>query len=715
MKNTPGYNDLKNKCHELKQRVKELELRLAEHRRSENIDKTLLKIANAVYTTSNLKELYASIYDNLDELMGLPNLYIAIYDKRKKTIHFPFYVDEYDDHEDALVEDITKERTLTTEVILAGKPLFLAMDELIKRAKENRIRGTIPKIWIGLPLKINRKVRGVMAVQHYTDPDYFTKDDLKILIFIADQIAFAIEKRHILDDLIESREQLMSVFKAIPDPVVLYNMKGFPIYLNHAFEKVFGWKLDELQNRTIPFVPKDQKENTILKIKELYKVGKPVSMETKRLTKYNELLDIYLNAAVVRNKDGDLAGMVVQLSDITEKNKLEKQLRQAQKMESIGILAGGIAHDFNNLLTVINGRADIAMLCIDRSSALHRHISEIKKAGTRAENLTRQLLAFSRKQIYQPKIIDLNKIIFQLNKMLQRLISENIGMKLFINKDTLPIKADPGQIEQILINLVVNARDAILENCNPDSQMEIIIETGRTILDDKSLKNHPEAKKGEYVYFSVSDTGAGMNNKTRDNIFEPFFTTKPEGKGTGLGLSTVYGIVKQNKGFVYVYSELNKGSSFKIYWPAPETKEELLQDITEKNEMIIKGDETILIAEDNEGLRSFAKEALTKMGYRVYDTENGKKAIELEQRLRNENKIKIDLLLTDIIMPEMGGIELASRLIKKNHNLKILFTSGYTDNHIVQNGEIKSKLNFIQKPFSIKALSKKVRRILDRS
>ncbi len=721
MKDKPKDNGLKDECHKLKQKIEELEIQLAEHKiqlaehkRSENIDKTLLKIANAVYSTSNLQELYASIYDYLDELIGLPNLYIAIYNKHKKLIYFPFYVDEYDNHEDAIVEDITKEQTLTTEVIIAGKPLFLTSDMLAERAKDNRIRGTVPKIWIGLPLKINSEVIGVMAVQHYKDPEYFTKDDLKILIFIADQIAFAIEKRHILDDLIESRGQLISVFKAIPDPVVLYNMKGFPIYLNHAFEKVFGWKLEDVKNRTIPFVPEDQKKWTLLKIKELYRHEKPVRMETKRLTRNNEILDIYLNAAVVKDKDGNLAGMVVQLIDITEKNKLEKQLRQAQKMESVGILAGGIAHDFNNLLTIINGRADIAALSLDSSSSLYRHINEIKKAGKRAENLTRQLLAFSRKQIYQPKIIDLNKIIFQLNKMLQRLISENIAMKLYIHDESLPIKADPGQIEQILINLVVNARDAIIENFNPDCQMEITIETGHTILDEESLKDHPEAQKGQYVYFSVSDTGTGMDNKTRDNIFEPFFTTKPEGKGTGLGLSTVYGIVKQNNGFVYVYSELNKGSSFKIYWPIPDTEKKIFKKNKYENEDISKGNETVLIAEDNEGLRLFAKEALTKMGYKVYDAANGREAMELEEFIRTKYGIKFDLLLTDIIMPEMGGIELADALIEKNPDLKILFTSGYTDNHIVKNGEIKSKLNFIQKPFSIKDLSRKIREVLDK-
>ncbi len=713
MNDKSGYDDLKNECYKLQRRVKELELQIAEHRSSKNIDTTLIKIANAVYTTSNLTDLYASMYNYLDELMGLPNLYIALYDKKKKLIHFPFYVDEYDNHEDALVEDITKEQTLTTEVIFAEKPVFLTFEMLLKREKENRIRGTVPKLWIGVPLKINREVIGIIAVQHYTDPDYFTKKDLKILSFIADQIAFAIEKRQILDDLQESREQLMSTFKAMPDPVVLYNMRGFPIYLNHAFEKNFGWTLKELRGRTIPFVPDDQRKITSLKMKELFRYEQPVRMETKRLTKNNDTLDIYLNAAVIKNKNGRLAGMVVQLIDVTEKNKLEKKLSQAQKMESIGILAGGVAHDFNNLLTVINGRADIAMLGMDTSSPLCKHINEIKKAGTRAENLTRQLLAFSRKQIYQPEILDLNKIIFQLNQMLKRLINEDIKIKLCINDSIPPIKADPGQIEQILINLVVNARDAIMENVGHDSSMDITIETGQAILDDEYIKNHSGAKKGKYVYFSVSDTGIGMDNKIQDNIFEPFFTTKPENRGTGLGLSTVYGIVKQNKGFVYFYSELKQGSSFKIYWPVSETEKAISESITDKDKTILKGNETILIAEDNEGLRMFAREALVEMGYSVYEAANGKKAVALEQSIRTNNNIRIDLLLTDIVMPEMGGTELADVLNKKNPDLRILFTSGYTENHIVHNGEIKSKLNFIQKPFTIQSLSKKIRQVLD--
>lgn len=697
----------------LKQKIKELEYLLVEQKHSENINRTLIKIANAVYTTSNLKELYGFIYDCLDELMDLPNLYIAIYDKKKKLIHFPFYVDEYDDHEDSLVEEIAEERTLTAEVILAKKPLLLTSDMLLKREQEDRIRGTTPKIWVGVPLKIEREVIGVIAVQSYTDPDYFTEKDVEVLSFIADQIAFAIEKRRILDDLHENQGQFMSILKAIPDAVVLYNMKGFPVYLNHGFEHIFGWRLEELQNKTIPFVPDDQKEITFSKIQELYKYQKPIRMETKRLTKNNETLDIYLNAAVLKDKDGKLTGMVVQLIDITEKKKLEKQLHQAQKMESVGVLAGGVAHDFNNLLTIINGRADIALMDLDVTSNLFKHINEIKKAGARAENLTRQLLAFSRKQIYQPRIIKLNTIINGLNKMLKRLINESIKIRLFVNNDIPPIKADPGQIEQILINLVVNARDAIMENTCHDAKMEICIETGEAVLDDEFVKGRPEAKKGRYVYFSVSDTGLGMDNETKENIFEPFFTTKPEGKGTGLGLSTVYGIVKQNSGFIYVYSELNKGSSFKIYWPIPDMEEKIFESKSDKEKSILSGNETILVVEDNEALRLFSKEALVKMGYRVYEASNGRKAMELAESIGLENKIKIDLLFTDIIMPEMGGSELADALIEKIPDLRVLFTSGYTDNQIVHNGEVKEQLNFIQKPFTIQALSEKIRGVLD--
>ncbi len=715
MDNKLEYDDLKAECYELKEKIKTLEIQIAEKQRSEKIDRTLIKIANSVYTTANLGELYAAIYDYLDALMDLPNLYIAQYDKKKQLIYFPFYVDEYDSHEGAIVEDITKEHTLTTEVILADKPMFFTKEMLLKRAEENRIRGIVPKIWIGVPLKINNEVIGVLAAQNYTDPEYFTKEDLKILIFIADQIAFAIERRQILDDLQESREQLMSIFKAIPDPVVLYNMRCFPIYLNHAFEKKFGWTLEDLKNKTIPFVPEDQKKITFAKIKELYRYGKPIRMETKRFTKNNEILDIYLNAAVVKNKDGKLAGMVVELIDITEKNRLAKQLRQAQKMESIGVLAGGVAHDFNNLLTVINGRADIALLGMDETSSLFKHINEIKKAGKRAENLTRQLLAFSRKQIYQPKVVDLNKIIFQLNKIFQRLINENITIKLCIRDEVPPIKADSVQIEQILINLVVNARDAIMEKSLYDSKMEIIIETGQVTIDDEFVEKRPGAKKGRYVYFSVSDTGIGMDDETRDNIFEPFFTTKSEGMGTGLGLATVYGIVKQNNGFVYVDSQLTKGSSFKVYWPVLDTEEQIAKKKFDKSASLLKGDETILIAEDNDGLRLFVREALVEMGYKVYEAANGRKAWELEKFLRIKKKIKIDLLLTDIIMPEMGGNELADLLIKENPDLLVLFTSGYTGNQIVHNGKLKSKLNFIQKPFTVQALSEKIRQVLGSS
>ena len=297
--------------------------------------------------------------------------------------------------------------------------------------------------------------------------------------------------------------------------------------------------------------------------------------------------------------------------------------------------------------------------------------------------------------------------------MLHRLIGENIEMELFFDKKALPIKADPGQIEQIFMNLVVNARDAIIEKTSTASEMKITIETGQAVLDDEYIAHHPGAKKGDHVYFSVSDTGTGMDKKTCDNIFTPFFTTKPEGKGTGLGLSTVYGIVKQNKGSVYVYSEPEKGTTFKIYWPLSREKKENSEIKSYQTKNFTRGNETILLAEDNDDLRIFIKEALKEMGYTVYEASNGKKAMELTKFVIIKNKIKIDLLITDIVMPELGGRELAEKLNSKFPEIKVLFTSGYTDNHIVKNGELERGVNFIQKPFTVNGLSRKLREILD--
>ena len=385
-----------------------------------------------------------------------------------------------------------------------------------------------------------------------------------------------------------------------------------------------------------------------------------------------------------------------------EKFKLEAQLYKAQKMESVGRLAGGVAHDFNNLLTGINGNIYLAQMNIPSNDPLYEMLDEIKEFAGRAADLTRQLLAFSRKQIIIPKIINPNDLIKNMHKLLARIIGEDITIKTIPRKHLGRIKADPGQVEQIIVNLAVNARDAM-----PDGG-KLTIETANVSLGEDYCKKHPNVKQGNYVMLAISDNGEGMNEEILKNIFDPFFTTKAEGQGTGLGLATVYGIVKQHGGNVEVYSEIGVGTIFKVYFPLVRAKAEI---ITRSSPLINlpRGTETVFIVEDELLVRKIAIKILTRLGYKVMSVDDGVHALSDIKK----SAIQIDLLLTDVVMPNMNGRELAEKVQMEYPEMKVLFTSGYTENVIAHHGILDEGLNFIGKPYTPQALAEKVRKVLD--
>ncbi len=388
--------------------------------------------------------------------------------------------------------------------------------------------------------------------------------------------------------------------------------------------------------------------------------------------------------------------------DITKTKALEDQLRQSQKLESVGLLAGGIAHDFNNMLTAINGYSDLTLRKLGADDPLRRNIEEIKKAGVRSADLTHQLLAFSRQQILQPIVLDLNEIIRDTMKMLNRLIGEDIQLATIFNPKIGLVKVDPGQLSQLIMNLAVNARDAMPRGG------KITIETANVFLDPNYVREHIGVLPGAYVMLAVSDTGSGMSAEVKEHIFEPFFTTKEIGKGTGLGLATVYGIVKQSGGNIEFKSEESAGTTFKVYLPRVAQ-----QTVTvEKNEISLelpKGTETILVVEDEEMVRHLTRQILEECGYTVIEARNGIEALEICE----QKDYKFDLLMTDVVMPEMGGSELSEVLKTKLSDLKTLFTSGYTDDAVVRHGVIEAGTNFLHKPYTPEALANKIREILD--
>jgi PAS domain S-box-containing protein len=391
--------------------------------------------------------------------------------------------------------------------------------------------------------------------------------------------------------------------------------------------------------------------------------------------------------------------------DVTERRALEQQLRQAQKMEAVGRLAGGIAHDFNNLLMVISGYSEFLLERIGADPTLRGHAQEIANAAERATSLTRQLLAFSRKQMLAPKIVDLNGVVTENVKMLTRLIGEDIDLVMVPGPDIGAVKADPGQIEQVIMNLAVNARDAMPHGG------KLTIETANVTLDANYARFHAPVKPGDYVMLAISDTGMGMDPDTQAHIFEPFYTTKGL-KGTGLGLSTVYGIVKQSEGYIWLYSEAGKGTSFKIYLPRFSATGEALATqpaLAADAEQPSPGHETILLVEDEENLRRLARQSLETQGYSVIDAPDGTAAIKISQA----HKGPIHLLLTDVIMPGMNGRELANQLSPTRPEMRVLYMSGYTENHIGHNGTLDEGITLLQKPFTLPALKAKVREVLD--
>jgi two-component system cell cycle sensor histidine kinase/response regulator CckA len=394
-------------------------------------------------------------------------------------------------------------------------------------------------------------------------------------------------------------------------------------------------------------------------------------------------------------------GAVAVMHDITERKKLEEQFRQAQKMEAVGHLAGGIAHDFNNLLTVILGYSETLLTELSHDRHLRDMVLEVYQVGERAAMLTRQLLAFSRKQVLAPQVVDLNGIVMDLEKMLRRLIGEDIELHVAPAADLGRVFADPGQLEQVLLNLVVNARDAMPRGG------QLTIETRNVELDAAYAQDHLAVQPGSYVLLAVSDTGCGMDEATRARLFEPFFTTKEPGKGTGLGLATVYGIVKQSGGDIFVYSEVGRGTTFKIY--LPRVQQPLAPPGPKGLGRMPRGDETVLLVEDEDSVRGLSRHVLLLSGYRVLEARNGDEALGIS----GDYAGAIDLLLTDVVMPNMGGRELADHMSRQRPTLKVLYLSGYTEDAVVRHGVLAADTAFLQKPFTPAALAQKVRDVLD--
>jgi len=516
------------------------------------------------------------------------------------------------------------------------------------------------------------------------------------------------ERKKAEEDLRKSEKKYRLVVNNAKE-IIVVAQDGFVKFANQKTMEFTGYSDKELKSK--PFIefihPDDRAMVYDNYLKRLNEEDVPETYSFRTIDHKGEVKWLQISAihTTWENKPATLNFLI----DITEQKKAEKdllerekQLNQAQKMEAIGKLTGGVAHDFNNILTVIIGFSDYLLMHYKNDKHLILYINNIKEAGNRAASLTHQLLAFSRKQILQPKVVNLNTIISNIKKMVGRLIGEDIELIIYLDPSLENAKLDIHQIEQVIMNLAVNARDAMPKGG------KLTIETKNVFLDEEYTKNHIPTKPGPYVMLTISDNGIGMDTETQDHIFEPFYTTK-EGKGIGLGLATVYGIVKQSDGYIWVYSGPSKGTTFKIYFPRDKTKVEAIEkeEVSPKN---VSGTETVLIVEDDDFVRSMIFTVLTSYGYTVLAAKNGEEALHLINKNPNQT---IDLMVTDVVMPGLSGSDLAYILENKIPHMKTLYMSGYTDNTIVHHGILNNGIPFLQKPFNVNDVGKKVREILD--
>ncbi len=655
------------------------------------------EIIKAVSMTDNLDELLRLIHSALTQVVDADNCFVALHDPETELFHFPLFVDKCDPPPPPQ----KLARSCSAYVFRSGRAMTISKRdfEILAEQGEVELVGTPSASWLGVPLRTPSSTIGVLVVQSYHRENAYDDRDLQFLSSVGGQIALAIERKRAEEKLRQSEARLRVLVEQLP--AVLWTVDR-----DFRFTSVLGSGLAHLglkPNQIVGMLLGEYFGTTDQNFAPIAAHHRAIAGERVPFSLEWKDNSYVCHVEPLRDSSGKIQGAICMALDVTERKKLEEQFRQAQKMEAVGRLAGGIAHDFNNLLMVIQGYADLLAERIPAGDSLRRNAEQIQVAAQRAAGLTQQLLAFSRKQILAPKVLNVSSVVIDMEKMLRRVIGEDIELQTSSALDLWLVKADRSQIEQVIMNLVVNARDAMPKGGR------LTIETANVEFD--ATVSHPTAAipAGKYVMLAVTDNGCGMDEKTKAHIFEPFFTTKEKGKGTGLGLATVYGVVKQSGGFVWVYSEEGHGTTFKIYLPQIEDEVPIStrnNDTDTRN--LPKGSEVVLLVEDEAGVRELAREYLHMSGYNVLVAEDGHTALELAAMHAG----KIDLLMTDVVMPGVGGRELAERVGKLRPEIKILYMSGYTDQAITQHGVLGNDAPLLQKPFTLAALASKLREIL---
>jgi two-component system, cell cycle sensor histidine kinase and response regulator CckA len=672
---------------------------IEESKRAQTLSSALYRIAERTSSAADLQGFYASIHNIVGELMNARNFYIALYDPTTQLLSFPHFVDEVDNTPapKPLGHGLTEYVMRTGEPLLASPEVF---ETLVHRGEVELI-GAPSLDWMGVPLRAGNETFGVLVVQSYSPEVRFAERDKEILTFVSQQLASAIDHKRHEEALRRSEARYRSLVQSAVYGIYRSDAQGRFLDVNPALIAMLGYDSPEEVMELDPvrdvFLNPEEHERLTREFQQKCRLD---GLEVRWKRKDGGVITVRLSGRGTSGPEELENVLEIIAEDVTERRALEDQFRQAQKMEAVGRLAGGVAHDFNNLLMVISGYTEVLLEELKPQEELQSKAEAIQQAADRATTLTRQLLAFSRKQLLELKVVDVNAIVSDMERLLRPLIGETIELATHLKPDVGHTRADAGQLEQVIMNLVVNARDAM------PMGGRVLIQTERVELDARR-REHSLIPPGPYVLLSVSDTGAGMDKETQSRIFEPFFTTKEKGKGTGLGLSTVYGIVKQSGGFIFAHSDMGHGTTFRIYLPRVEDATEYSGPVKNPS-AAAGGSETVLLVEDEESVRQLVRDTLAAKGYEVIEAPNGEAGLKVSAEYTGT----IEVLITDVVMPGMGGRELAKRVSAARPNIKVLFLSGYTEDAIIHEGVLEPGTAFLQKPFTLQTLSRKVREVL---
>lgn len=669
---------------------------ISQRKREEKLRETIFRIAEAASHGTSLDDLFVSIHRSINDVMPAQNFYIALYDENKDLLSFPYFVDEVDNPSPP--KKLGK--GLTEYVLRTGRPILcdtVMNDELMRRGEVDLIGAPSP-IWLGVPLMINDKVSGVMAVQHYTDEKVYSEREKEMLGYVSSQVAKAIERKRAEEAQRKSEEQFRLISENVVDLIAVLDLEGKRLYNSPSYKPILG-DLESLRGTdSFQEIHPEDREKIRQIFQETVKTGIAQRAEYRFMLKDGSIRFIESQGSVIRDEQGNVVRVVVVSRDVTEKKQLEKQFLRAQRMESIGTLAGGIAHDLNNVLApILLALNIISKKLTDEQS--QKMLQMLESTAKRGSDLIRQVLSFARGVEGERTIVQLRHLVDEIGKIINETFPKSISLRTDIPKTLPTISADATQLHQVLMNLCVNARDAMPNG----GKLEIKAET--IALDEQYVRMHVEARPGPHVVITVTDQGMGIPPAVMERIFEPFFTTKEIGKGTGLGLSTVLSIIKSHDGFVNVYSEVGKGTTFKIYLPAQEGAQAA---VTEEKEKLPAGNgELILVVDDEESIREITKATLEAYGYSIITCSDGTEAVAAYAT----HGQKVALVLTDMLMPYMDGAATIRAIQKLNPKVKVLAVSG-----LKQNGDMVTQetVMFLHKPYTSEKLLKTIGELLDK-